>query len=385
MYLEFHALLEEVPNHEVVEFLKGLGSDLSSSTRKECYSYLIVRWAAEKDPGEALTALIKERLSERGGLGTILYRSLASQWAYRDPAAMAAWLGEHWNDVAVLQKKEFGGVLLEEKFAQTVMDAFESREGVEAALHYLEAYPLSTQKKLVRNLSGGGLRGMDVESAEALYAYLKNRTEDPDWRRISKEFMINWAVDDLEGMKASLEKEAPADRFWAQLQLLGKIRPRGQTLERYDGASTTSFIDDTYVRLLEREQAAFESGVAAGFSTEETIAQIADELLVGRWGLIFEKTFFGNTAALNNVEVQKERQSFLERVSSPNLTRTAVGPVHGALLKLYQFSDDSWSREFAVDIMKQFVLTDPKGAKAFVEARYLPEHLRAWLEHLSNQ
>ncbi|YCM46765.1 sigma-70 family RNA polymerase sigma factor [Verrucomicrobiaceae bacterium 227] len=374
--LTLEILLRQISNEQIPDFVSESMEQLSPEARELCYKKLFLRWA-ETDPGAANLTAMRLNVGPRSKMNTWLYRSIAGNWARREPEAMSRWLLENWDEIASYQLQEFGTSTIH-NFTNSAIDAFESERGIDEALKQLTAFPEDAQLSALKNLTGKVLRKMHESSGPALYQLLKQRSQTPEYRELVRTFFLNWAGKDAEGMLAALDTETPKDKFRAYLNLFGDIQSNGP-LVRGAGGELTSAISyrNAFASLAGREELAYRSGLKAGLSETavwEEIAKTYREIpSVGSFlNLLAETRDHPDLELLR--EKMGEYSAYLmpaEKLHSP------ARQLNAAIWNASLLNDEATKRELCGELFEKYLSLDEKEAREFAAAPHLPEDLKS--------
>lgn len=275
--LQLNLLFGGIDPAIVPEFIRLANSRMSPAERASVYPRLL-----EKSLAAAPQATMDFVLSDDVGKqtdrysGSGLLNNLFEKWMRKDRPASEAWLIANWED-SVMKEAAFQGSLRTFIMIKLVDERFSS-SGVASSLELIHKIPaVEDQAAALRGIAGmnpwhatwrRGDAGKWLDFHQALKAF-----PDP---RLRRELMQNfWTTlstevpDEVIKMQATME---PMDRFQVSLGWLAvKTRRSGETRTISGYIVSSSPITDAE----QRETAAIEAGLAAGYPKARVIEEIS--------------------------------------------------------------------------------------------------------------
>jgi len=377
--LQINALLMNIPNGEIEDFSKESRDVLSEPAHKLACDALFWRWVAE-NPGEASMA------SLRVGRGDFFYRASMSQWARHDPEAAGNWLRQNWEEVERFGLKWYGGKLVD-KFAMTVIDSYESRDGIESALRQMSGYPEEVQMQILANLTGGVLRSMRVGSADRLYEYLRPFSESDRHKEMLRRVMKSWGEDDPAGMLEHLALKSREEQYRTQLYLLCDLHPSGQKQENAAGQVTVLSDGKPYATITKREERAYQLGVEAGYGRSQILEAMARELMVHQNGRIEESEwFFRNRDSSDLDEVRRRFEAnHLKYVGISDPRYFGKSVFHASLMTALLLENEKIQASLIEKVFAIYQGLDSEGAREWAAASFVPDGIKVRLQSLDGK
>ena len=265
------ALLDEIEDGEIPEFVESSSVLLDRAARELCYNYLMRRWL-KSDPLSAVNFALHSQVSllvkyesvlqHQGGPDTGFLSSLALIWRSENSDDFSRWYSENQETVERLH-----GSQVCDRISRTILLGHES---VAERIDYISRSAPHRQEYLLRQLFPSfGKADMEPADFLSLNQYLSQLDDPLLQEELEKRLWTSWASENSAEMLSHL-REMEGEAAWqARLALLGRVHPKVVKARYAGGGGVRLGAGEPYATLEEREQDARDAGLALGLSEKE--------------------------------------------------------------------------------------------------------------------